>query len=189
MEENKNPNPPGTESGAAETKASKGLQTKHIVLILGVLVIIAAAAVAAYVLTRPQTLPMAETGGAPVMNEDNMEQIMAEVGEKVAKGMFHTYMNTTWRFPDGKSASSNAVMGNAAENNYAFWFDVTLKDSGDEVYASSLLPVGTQLKEIILSKDLDKGEYAAVVRIHMIDENNEPVEGNTGFNITLVIQN
>ena len=49
--------------------------------------------------------------------------------------------------------------------------------------------MGTQIKDIVLTKDLDAGEYPAVVNIHMVDDtkNNEPIESNMGFNITLVI--
>jgi hypothetical protein len=79
-------------------------------------------------------------------------------------------------------------MGNSVNNNYPFWFEVTLAD-GEVVYTSSLLPVGSVVKEIVLSKDLAQGEYSAVIAIHMVDENDEPVESNAGFKVTLIIQN
>jgi hypothetical protein len=81
-------------------------------------------------------------------------------------------------------------MGNAAANNFPFWFTVTL-DDGREVYSSSLLPVGTSLKEIVLGEDLDAGIYPAILNINMIDpdNDNEPIETNAAFNITLIIEN
>lgn len=172
-------------------KQTNQLTNKKMALILGVTAIIAAAVVAVVVLTRsrpPQVLPVAEASGIPVIDEDNLSEIQGDIKDKVAKGMFETHMNTTWKFPDGKHASSNAVMGNAASNNYPFWFEVILKDTDEVVFTSSLLPVGTNIKKIVLDQDLDKGEYDAVVKIHMVDENNEPVEGNAGVNITLVIE-
>jgi hypothetical protein len=165
------------------------LTNKHI-FILGIVVIVAAAVVTAFVLTRQNpenTLAISDNGAIPLIDESNVAEIQSEIEEKVAKGMFRTYMNTTWRFPDGTSASTNAVMGNSGANVYPFWFDVALRDTGETVFSSSLLPVGTTIKQIVLSKELDKGEYAATVRIHMVDENNEPVDTNTAFNITLVV--
>jgi hypothetical protein len=99
-------------------------------------------------------------------------------------------MNTEWRFPDGEIPSSNAIMGNSASNNFPFWFTVALED-GREVYSSSLLPIGTSLKEIILSEDLDAGIYPAVMNINMIDpdNDNEQIETNAAFNITLIVEN
>ena len=170
--------------------AKKGLTTKHVVLILGTLLIIVAGVVAVIILTRPAEVELESMpiDGAPIINEENVDQIMAEVGEKVERSMFHTYMNMTWRFPDGTSASSNAVMGNAAENNYRMWFDVFLNGEDEPIFASGLLPLGTTVKEIKLDRDLDEGTYPATVQIHMIDENDEPVESNIGFAINIVIE-
>jgi hypothetical protein len=167
-----------------KTQGRGGLQAKHTVLILGALAIIAAATVVVLVLTRP-----ADTG-LPVIDESNLNAVLGELNQKVERGYFETHMNTEWRFPDGKSPSSDAIMGNAAANNFPFWFTVTLGD-GREVYSSSLLPVGTSLKEIVLSEDLDAGTYPAVLNINMIDpdNDNERIETNAAFNLTLIVEN
>ena len=133
-------NKEGAISGVAGSQAKKnGLTTKHVVLILGALAIVCAAVVLAVVLSRG---PEPAVTGARVIDESNLAEITAEIEEKVAKGMFETHMTTTWTFPDGKSPSSDAVMGNSPNNNYPFWFEVTLSDTGETVYASSLLPLG-----------------------------------------------
>ncbi|MDR1604800.1 MAG: hypothetical protein LBS10_08465 [Gracilibacteraceae bacterium] len=154
---------------------------KKTVLILGIVAIVCAAAVAAFVLTREK--PAASN--MPIINEENVAAIEAEIRDKVEKGQFETHMNTIWTFPDGKSASTDAVMGNSAGNNYPFYFEVIV--NGDAVFTSGLLPVGSQMKEITLDKDLDAGTYPAVVKIHLVDENNEPMDSQVGFDITLVV--
>jgi hypothetical protein len=171
---------------AAPVKAQKGLSTKHILLILGSLIIVCGAVVAVIVLLRPAA---SVTAGIPVIDESNLDDITREMEEKVAKGMFETHMNTTWTFPDGQSPSRDAVMGNAASNHYPFWFEVTVPGAEGVVYTSSLLPVGSQIVEIILDKDLDPGNYPAVVTIHMVEEDGTEVESNMGFNITLMVEN
>jgi hypothetical protein len=174
-----------TENTIGAAAPAKGLTTKKIVLILGALVIVCAAAVVIVLMLRQEPAP----SGVPVINEDNLNEIVSEMEEKVARGMFETYMNTTWTFPDGASASSDAVMGNSASNNFPFWFTVTLSDTGEVVYTSSLLPIGSELAEIVLDKDLNAGPYPALITIHMVDEEGEEVESNMGFNLTLVVSN
>lgn len=165
---------------------TKGLTTKHVILILGSLIIISASVIATVLLLQDKETPSVQT---PVINESNLKSITDDIKEKVAKGMFQTHMNTTWVFNDGKSPSTNAVMGNSSANTYPFWFTLSLPDTGDILYKSAILPLGTQIDKITLEKDLDKGEYQAVATIHMVDENGAEVETNVGFNITLQINN
>jgi hypothetical protein len=162
----------------------KGLQTKHIILIFGSLIIICAAVIIGIMMFRdkPETI-------TPVANANNLEEIKGEIKDKVAKGMFMTHMNTTWNFPDGKSASKNAVMGNSTGNSYPFWFTVTLTDTKEELYKSGVLPVGQQLAEIKLSKALAKGTYPAYITIHLVDENGKELDSNMNFNITIIVEN
>lgn len=164
--------------------AAKGLTTKHIILIFGSLVIIGAAVIIGIILLRPAKT---ESLGPKVITKANVSEILGEVKDDVAEGMFETYMNTVWEFPDGKSASSNAVMGNAAGNTHSFWFTLTLKDSQDLLYTSDLLPVGTKLNEVKLEKKLKKGSYPAVITVHLVDDKGEDIKSNMSFNITLNI--
>jgi hypothetical protein len=190
--ENKDALPQPATSQPAVTQPPGRLTMRHIILILGVLIIICAAIITIVFLLRDSGSDMpAEPvpGGNLVIDESNLDSIMREVEEKVAEGMFETHMNTTWRFPDGATASENAVMGNAASNRYPFWFTVALADTGDIVYTSSLLPVGSQIKEVKLSEDLDEGRYSAIMVIHMVNDDGEEVESNMGFSITLVVEN
>ncbi len=124
-----------------ETEAKKkGLSTQQTVLILGAGIIVAGAIVA-YLLLRPeQTLPEGEVpAGAVVITEENVEQINRDLREKVAEGMFETHMNMEWSFPNGTAASDNALMGNSVNNNFPFYFDVTLKETDEVVFTSGLL--------------------------------------------------
>lgn len=169
----------------APVKTAQGLTVKHIVLVLGSLAIVCGAVITAIILLRPTE---SLTAGMPVIDESNLAEIQAEMEEKAAKGMFETHMNTTWTFPDGESPSSDAVMGNSPNNNYPFWFTVTLSNLNKIVYTSSLLPVGAQIAEIVLEEDLDAGTYPALLTVHMMEEDGAEVESNMGFNITLVVE-
>ena len=184
----------------AKKKKRIELTAKGWKLILGFVLVVCASVIVVVLLSgRSETQPDVleaytpeshmPIGGNLLVNESNLEEIEKELSERVARGMFETHMNMTWTFPNGSSASTNAVMGNSVNNNYPFWFEVKLAGTDEVVYTSSLLPVGTQLAELKLDKPLEKGEYDAIIYIHMIDENNEPIESNMGFSITLVVRN
>jgi len=168
--------------------AKGGLTTKHIVLIIAFLLIVCATVLTAIYLLRPKQDTLAEISATPIVTEENVKEIEREIEDKVAQGMFETHMNTTWTFPDGKSPSSDAVMGNAPSNNYPFYFTVTIPDEQEPVFTSGILPIGTEIAEIKLDKELTAGTYYAVIGIHMIDDEGELIEGNMGINVTLVIE-
>ncbi|MCL2035488.1 MAG: hypothetical protein FWG94_12295 [Oscillospiraceae bacterium] len=157
-------------AAAASSKKKKAI-------IISIIVIIAL--IIAWFLLRPKP--------EPVVTMENVRQIEAEIEDKVAKGMFETHMNTTWVFPSGSEPSSNAVMGNAPNNNYAFSFTVTLNDTDETVFTSGMIPVGAEIAEIKLNKVLSPGEYPATVRINMVEDDGTPVESNMGITVMLVI--
>lgn len=180
----------------------KGLSGPQVALILGCVAIVCTAALAAvYMLSSGDDLPSdsvitdfvppplaATHQGALIVTEENLHTIGQEVRERVERGMFVTHMNTTWNFPDGYSASSDAVKGNSPDNNFAFWFTVTLAGTDHIVYTSGLIPVGAQLSEIILDDPLPQGTYDAVININMIDDDGVPVDNNMGIALTIVVR-
>jgi hypothetical protein len=182
------------EKNKGQSKAEKsGLTGKHVALILGSVAIVSVAVVIIILLTRSKEVtqmyipPNNVPGGAMLVTEENILDIEREVDEKVTLGMFETHMNTTWIFPDGRSPSSNAVMGNSPKNNFAFWFTVTLPD-GEVLFTSGLLPVGMEIAEIKLDRSLAAGTYNAVVTINMVQDDGTPVESNMGINVEIIIQ-
>ena len=171
----------------AAPAAKTGLTTKHVALILGLTLILAAAAIVAVLLLRTKEQEAQVNPGVDI-SLANIESIVADANERVERGMFRTHMNTTWSFRDGKSQSHDAVMGNSASNNFDFYFTVTLQ-TGELVFTSGLIPLGSQIKDIVLDEELPAGTYPAVVHIQMIGDDGVPIEANSmGLNITLVIE-
>lgn len=120
------------------------------------------------------------------VDEDNMEDIMEEMSDKVSKGMFECKMTTSWTFDDGKSESPNAYVANVENNLYTLYFDVYEETTNELLYSSPMLPIGTELKNFKLDKELAAGEYDAVVMYTMVDENLEEVS-SVGFKVTISI--
>ena len=87
--------------------------------------------------------------GNYVIDESNLMEIEEQLSSSVDDGMFEVNMNTTWRFEAGNPVSSNAFVANGGSNRYPVTIEVTL-ENGETIYTSSLIPIGSQLKEIKL---------------------------------------
>lgn len=153
-----------------------------IILFIGML---SAIGVLAYMVLNPKEATVQqEQQGSLLIDESNLEEVVESISESVSEGMFEVNMNTTWRFPDGKSASSNAYVANGMANTYPISFEVVL---GEEViYSSTIIPVGKQIKEIVLEKELEAGTYDAVCVYHLLNQDGTE-KSEFGVNIRLLI--
>lgn len=120
------------------------------------------------------------------VSEDSADEIMEEMADKVAEGMFECEMTMSWTFQDGASVASNAYVANSDNNLHTLYFDVYDNSTDELLYSSPMMPVGTELREIKLEKELPAGDYSAVVMYTLVDENYEEVS-KVGFNITISV--
>lgn len=179
----------------SDPKEPAGKNRKNIIVIIAFVVLIAALAACIVLLLTRQKEEPAQVSESParsnvldrgVVDEDNAGEIMDEMSEKVSKGMFECKMTTAWTFDDGKSESPNAYVANVENNLYTLYFDVYEEATNELLYSSPMLPVGTELKNFKLDKELPAGEYDAVVMYTMVDENLEEVS-NVGFKVTITV--
>lgn len=175
--------------GNGTEEMNKGLTTNQKILIGGFAIVVIVVAIVGFFLYRAfsnrQEPATSSAGGNLVVDESNLSEIENMLSEAVEDGMFEVNMSTTWNFPDGKSASTDAYLANGTANHYPISFDVVL--NGEEVvYSSTVIPVGNQIKEIKLDKELTAGTYEAVCLYHLWKE--DGTENSTfGVNITLNI--
>ncbi len=59
----------------------------------------------------------------------------------------------------------NAALVNPEGNPCYFTFEIVLKDSGESIFQSKLVPPGQALTEITMSRALSAGEYEATIKI------------------------
>ena len=64
-----------------------------------------------------------------VVNEDNVEEILSDLGDSVPPGSYQVTMNSTWYFENGTASSNNAYVENAEANENAVYFDVVRSSS------------------------------------------------------------
>lgn len=159
---------------------------KNTVIMVSIIVaLLAVIGVMAYLLLKPEKK---EEPIPSIVTDDNKDTIMEQLADKVADGMFEVNMTTDWTFDNSSVPSSDAVVGNAASNNYAFYFTVTLDDTGELVYTSAQLPVGSRLTEIQLEKEVPAGTYPATLKYHLLNESGGE-QSSIGVDITLNILN
>ncbi len=112
-----------------------------------------------------------------IVTPENVDEVLANMQEeqKVPVGQYEVNMNTSWEFETGDSPSSNAYVGNANSNSNDVYFDIVRSDTGETIFESPIIPVGSHLEGITLDTDLDAGEYDCVLTYHLLDENGETI--------------
>jgi hypothetical protein len=145
-------------------------------------------AATAETVSREAVATTASTAGrGMVVNEENASSVKEWAETPVEDGYYRVQMNMKWDFPDGESPSSNAYVANAETNTRTVYFDLTLKDTNELIYSSPFIPVTAKLDEITLNRDLEKGEYPAMVTYHLVDDNFEEIT-TVSINIVLNVE-
>ena len=121
------------------------------------------------------------------VDESNMDDIMSELSEKVDEGMFECKMSSTRTFENATSASPNSYVANVESNRHALYFDVYEEQTDELLYSSPILPVGSEIRDIKLDKELPVGDHDAVVMYTLVNEDYEEVS-TVGFRITISIK-
>ena len=126
----------------------------------------------------------AEEGGLAHRSE---EEIRAELNEKVAQGMINISMNTSPVFESG-SAEGNLLIVNSERNNYPQIVTIVRKDTGEEIYRSGGIPVGSKIERARLDADLPAGTYECVAYFNNVDPETGDFLGTAGAEIVVTVQ-
>ena len=66
---------------------------------------------------------------------------------------------------------------------------ITLNDTGETIYISAAIPVGSKIAADTLDVDLEAGSYDCTAMFHSLDPDTGAILGSAGANITITIQN
>lgn len=156
--------------------------------IISVAVIVTLASVIYYLLQSKDAEDQSGPKRDTVVTMDNKDEILADLNNKVADGMFEVKMNVEWSFEDSSTPSQDAYVANNITNSNTVYFDVTLDGTGETVYESPYIPVGSALENIALTSDLSAGTYPCTLTYHLVDS--EYVDVSTlAVGVTLYIKN
>ena len=121
---------------------------------------------------------------------DNLspEEIAEKLNEKVAEGMINISMNTAPYFEDGK-AEGNVMIVNESINNYPQKVQIVRNDTGEQIYESGAIAVGSKIEHAALDVELPAGTYECTAMFHNLDPVSGETIGTAGAIITITVKN
>ena len=120
---------------------------------------------------------------------DNLspEEIAEKLNEKVEEGMINISMNTAPYFENG-TAEGNLMLVNESINNYPQMVQIVRNDTGEQIYESGAIAVGSKIERAKLDVDLPAGTYECTAYFHNLDPESGAIIGTAGAIITITIQ-
>ena len=120
---------------------------------------------------------------------DNLspEEIAEKLNEKVEEGMINISMNTAPYFENG-TAEGNLMLVNESINNYPQKVQIVRNDTGEQIYESGAIAVGSKIERAKLDVVLPAGTYECTAYFHNLDPESGAIIGTAGAIITITIQ-
>ena len=118
----------------------------------------------------------------------SQEEIQAELNRKVEEGMINISMNTSPVFPSG-TEKGNLLIVNSESNRYPQIVYIVRKDTGEEIYRSKGIAIGSKIEYAALDVDLPAGVYDCVAYFNNVDPETGAILGTAGAEITVTVEN
>ena len=173
----------------------------NIRVVLAVVFLVCAIGAGIFLITRLVSKPLAkedargQTGivydsSAVEGGWDNLspEEIAERLNQKVAEGMINISMNTAPYFENGAS-EGNIMIVNESINNYPQQVEFIRNDTGEQIYQSNAIPVGSKIERAALDVELPAGTYECTAMFHNLDPVSGEVIGTAGAIINITIKN
>ena len=121
---------------------------------------------------------------------DNLspEEIAERLNQKVEEGMINISMNTAPYFENG-TAEGNLMLVNESINNYPQKVQIVRNDTGEQIYESGAIAVGSKIERAKLDVVLPAGTYECTAYFHNLDPVSGEIIGTAGAIITITIKN
>ena len=121
---------------------------------------------------------------------DNLspEELEAALNEKVAEGMINISMNTAPYFENG-STDGNLMIVNESINNYPQKVQIVRNDTGEQIYESGAIAVGSKIERAKLDAELTAGTYECTAYFHNLAPETGEIIGTAGAIINITIKN
>lgn len=120
---------------------------------------------------------------------DNLspEEIAERLNQKIEEGMINISMNTAPYFENG-TAEGNLMLVNESINNYPQKVQIVRNDTGEQIYESGAIAVGSKIERAKLDVVLPAGTYECTAYFHNLDPETGDIIGTAGAIITITIQ-
>lgn len=153
----------------------------------GALALLLAAGVYLYTRRGPdEGLELADNATMGVLPGIDLEQRQAELQQLLDESMIAFSINTSPVFASGGS-EGNLMLENPANNAKLLVVEIYRDDTGELLYQSKALPVGSYIENAALDKVLDPGEYAATAYFKGYREDDHSYIGQAGAAINISV--
>ena len=129
-----------------------------------------------------------EGGWDNLSPEEIAEKLNEKVNEKVAEGMINISMNTAPYFENG-AADGNLMIVNESINNYPQKVQIVRNDTGEQIYESGAIAVGSKIEHAKLDAALPAGTYECTAYFHNLNPETGEIIGTAGAIINITIKN
>ena len=119
-------------------------------------------------------------------DEADVDGIVASLNEKVEAGMINISMNTSPNFREG-TAEGNLMIVNEGINRYPQVVEISRNDTGEMIYKSGAIPVGSKIEHAKLSIDLPAGTYDCTAMFYNVDPDTGNYLGCAGAIINITV--
>ena len=123
-------------------------------------------------------------GGWETLSQEEIEQ---RLNDKVQAGMINISCNTAPYFKDGKS-EGNVMLVNELNNLYPQKVEFYRNDTGEKIYESKAIAVGSKIERAKLDVELPAGEHECTAYFSNLDPDSGATLGVAGAIIHITIQ-
>lgn len=175
-------------SAPATEAPAQPRRTGRVLLVLGIIAVIAAALVLAFVLMHPGAEDAydrdAVEGQAPYKSAEEMQE---ELDRVVDAGMFNIAIVSSIEF-ERADAPGKAYIENVPANKYCMQVTIAEDATGDVLYKSGILKPNSYIEDITLERTLEPGTHEATATFTAIDPDTLEAVGETAAQIALVVK-
>ncbi|MBE5831471.1 MAG: hypothetical protein E7306_07005 [Butyrivibrio sp.] len=170
---------------SSEQKADSPKSVKAVIVAGIAVIIILLIVVIVLLLTRGgkegKEEPKEEARRNVLVTEENVEEVADDFfnEEYTPPGYFSATMSNVWHFSTGDAVSEDAYVADDSSNSNDIYFDIFLAEDEDEnnpIYQSPVIPLGGELKNIKLDKELKAGTYDCIMIYHLVDEEQKTLD-------------
>ena len=117
----------------------------------------------------------------------SQEEVEAKLNAQLEEGMINISMNTSPWFEDDTSLG-NLMIVNETINRHPQKVEIIRNDTGEVIYTSGAIPVGSKIEAAKLDVELEAGSYECTALFHNLDDTGNII-GSAGAIITITIKN
>lgn len=121
------------------------------------------------------------------LTPEELEKIQKEIDDKVALGLMNVSMACNPTFETGSSAGWVKIW-NAPQNHYPQVVKIVRSDTGELIYTSGVVPVGSRIDTDTLDVPLPAGSYGCVAYFYPIDPDTGKEIGCIGAKIVVTVK-